>query len=178
MNYVIELSASLRARLQRHLFQNRLEQGAFLFSRVEETASALTLRVEDVYLIPPEGWAVQHALYLEMTDAERAKIMQLARAGGYAVIDCHSHPGSAEAVKFSSSDHHGITEFAAYVQWKLNGKPYAAMVCSESSLDAVVWHRDFREAHDVHEVRITGGRAKVLIPRGTWAKAVQPNWSQ
>lgn len=170
MKCAISISVSMKERLLEHFFQNHLEQGAFVFARaVDGTEDSLRLEATEMYLIPPEGWAVQLEVYLEMKDAERAKIMKIARDGGYAVLDCHSHPGSHDRVEFSESDRAGINDFAAYAKWKLSGQPYAAMVWGEESVDAVIWYGNFDRAHSVQEVLVADRDvSRVLIPRGTW----------
>lgn len=176
MRYVIVIPVELEQTLRAHLFQSHLEQGAFLFARVSEGEDELCFEVQDAYLVPPEGWQVQHEVYLEMTDAERGKVMKLARRRGLAVIDCHSHPGSSSDVWFSPSDRSGISDFAVYAKWKLDGKPYAAMVWGEESVDGVVWHGDFVEPQQVDEVRIAGPTPQVWTPTATWHRQPLPYW--
>ena len=179
MKRIIIIPSDLEKTLRKHLFQNELEQGAFLFTKVHRNQNELRLEAEDFYLVPEEGWQVQLEVYLEMKDSERAKIMALARKAGYAAIDCHSHPGSNGEVDFSPSDRYGITDFAAYAKWKLDGKPFAATVWGEESLDAVVWMGDFKGALPVDEVRIHGSRVVSIKPRGTWfmfMKKSKPWW--
>lgn len=176
MRYLIEIPDLIEDKLRRHLFQGELEQGAFLFADAIRNQDELHMKVRDVYLIPPEGWQVQLEVYLEMTDEERGKVMKIARDGDFAVVDCHSHPGSDDGVWFSPSDISGITEFAGYVRWKLGGKPYAAMVWGESSLDAVIWEGEFLIAHPVQEVLVTGSKIASWIPRGTWFRESKPYW--
>jgi len=173
MRCAISIPARLKERLLEHLFQNHLEQGAFLFARATNgTKDFLRFDATDMYLIPPEGWAVQLEVYLEMKNAERAKIMKMARDGGYAVLDCHSHPGSHDQVEFSPSDRAGITNFAAYAKWKLSSQPYAAMVWGEKSVDAVVWYGAFDQARPIQEVLITDEDVRrILVPRGSWFSA-------
>jgi hypothetical protein len=169
MKTKIIIPADIKEKLLAHLFQNRLEQGAFLFSRREVSGDAVCLNVRGTYFVPPEGWEAQEELYLEMRDDERAKIMKLARDQGLAVIDCHSHPGSKDKVQFSPSDRTGITEFAAYAKWKLPGQPFAAMVWGETSLDAVLWQGEFLNAEIVNEVIVaTLPACRVILPQGSW----------
>lgn len=159
--------------LRRHFFQNELEQGAFLFSRPERGDAELRLVVEDSYLVPPRGWEVQMEVYLQMRDSERAKIMKLARDRDLAAIDCHSHPNSGENVWFSPSDIAGITEFAQYAKWKLDGRPFAAMVWGEKSVDAVMWQAEFAGAEPVTEVQIIGTKHERFLPRGSWFRSLR-----
>lgn len=168
MNYIITLPGEIERRVRAHLFQNELEQGAFLFAQIKQETAQTILEVAEVYLVPPDGWQLQMDVHLEMKDEERAKIMRLARQKNLALVDCHSHPGSFNKVWFSTSDRYGISEFALYAKWKLSGKPYAAMVWAESSIDAVVWDGSFRAALPVAQVTVIDDQARILIPEGSW----------
>jgi hypothetical protein len=168
MKFIISIPFEIERLVREHLFQNDLEQSAFLMANSILHKNQLVLNVVDTYLVPKEGWQVQHNLYLEMKDSERAKIMNIARLGGYAVIDCHSHPDSNSQVWFSPSDQYGITDFAAYAKWKLGNKPFAAMVWGEASLDAVVWWGDFKKPYIVNEVRIKGETVESIKPQRSW----------
>ncbi|MBI4167596.1 MAG: hypothetical protein HY515_01425 [Candidatus Aenigmarchaeota archaeon] len=174
LKYVVAIPQNIESALYQHLFKNKVEQGAFIFARPIESSTELRIEAVDVYLIPPSGWQAQLDVYLEMTDAERAKIMKIARDRNLAVIDCHSHPGSKDNVWFSPSDRRGIREFATYVKWKLDGKPFTAMVWGESSVDAVIWHGDFKDAQTVDEICITGSTPISITPRNTWSRLIPP----
>lgn len=171
MRNTITIPAVTVAILRRHFFQSEVEQGAFLFARPVWDAAGLMLSVEDFYLVPVRGWEVQMEVYLQMRDSERAKIMKLARDKNLAAIDCHSHPRAHDEVWFSPSDVSGITEFAQYAKWKLDGKPFTAMVWGEDSVDAVVWKGEFTSAERVDEIQVVGGKPATIIPNGTWFMA-------
>lgn len=177
MKYIISIPSNLEQVVRGHLFQNELEQGAFLMARPTITKTRLTLDVVDMYLVPKEGWKIQHNLYLEMEDSERARIMHIARLGGYAVIDCHSHPDSYNQAWFSPSDRYGITDFAGYVKWKLDNKPFGAMVWGETSMDAVIWWDDFKKPYVVDEIIIRGDTVVTVKPQRSWKiKEPKPWW--
>jgi hypothetical protein len=153
------MSRAIAETLRGHLFQSDLEQAAFLFTTAGITQTAISLVANDLYLVPPEGWAVQHELYLEMDDDERARIMRMARDRGAGVVDCHSHRGSGRRTRFSPSDLARLPHFAAYAKWKLDGKPFAALVWGEDSVDGRVWFNDFSVMHHLDEVVIDGVRS-------------------
>jgi len=176
MKHVLVMPDEMERTIRRHFFHNELEQGAFVFGRVEQTPSELRIVAADAYLVPPDGWEIQHEVFLQLKDAERAKIMKMARAGDFSLIDCHSHPDSGATVAFSPSDVTGITEFATYVNWKLGSKPYVAMVWGEASIDAVVWEGDFTRGQPLNELRIAGGSPNVLVPTGSWFRRPTPYW--
>jgi len=176
MKRIIIIPAAIAEALRAHLFQDELEQGAFLFAQADERVGTLSLRVVDVYLVPPTGWQIQEEVYLEMKDAERAKIMKMARDRSFAAIDCHSHPGTMGDVSFSPSDRKGISDFAPYAKWKLDARPFAAMVWAETSVDAVIWHGDFAAPQAVNAIQIAGASLVTLTPTASWFQSPHVNW--
>jgi hypothetical protein len=74
-------------------------------------------------------------------------------------------------VWFSPSDVAGISEFAEYAKWKLDGKPFTATVWGEESVDAVLWQGDFKAAQRVRAVTIAGNPNQTIIPTGSWFRA-------
>lgn len=171
MSNNIIIPSAIAETLCRHLFQNELEQGAFLFADARREGEELNLVATDYYLVPTCGWEVQVEYYLQMKDSERAKIMKLAREKNLCAIDCHSHPRACDDVWFSPSDVAGITEFAQYAKWKLGCKPFAAMVWGEQSVDAVVWQGEFTHAERVAQANILGSTNRILTPTGSWFRA-------
>lgn len=181
MNYRIIIPRSLHQALQAHLFQNHLEQGAFLLAQPERANGTLSLKAHNLYLISPDGWAIQSSVHLEMTDEQRAKVMKIGRDGGWSLIECHSHPGSGDDVAFSVSDYAGLDEFVPYVRWKLDGRPYAALVWGEASVDGCVWHDDFQVAHPVTSVLVKSlwGQKHISLARQNdfWTYIRRKLWS-
>jgi hypothetical protein len=171
MSSNIIIPSGIAEALRRHFFQNELEQGAFLFAEAKREDGELNLVAADYYLVPASGWEAQVEFYLQMKDSERAKIMKLAREKNLCAIDCHSHPRACDDVWFSPSDVAGITEFAQYAKWKLRGKPFAAMVWGEQSVDAVLWQVEFSHAERVAQVKIIGNAEQTLTPTGSWFRA-------
>jgi molybdopterin-synthase adenylyltransferase len=165
MKRIIEIPEDFRARLASHFFQNRLEQGAFLFADASVSETQMILTVQNIYLVPESAWDIQNEVYLEMSNDERAKVMKMARDRGSCLVDCHSHPHASDDVWFSPSDRYGINEFAQYAKWKLDNRPFAATVWGEASIDAVMWQSDFLSPMKVDEVVI--GMSKI-VPRQSW----------
>ena len=176
MRRSIEIPRPMFDRLRDHLFQNELEQGGFILAQLVEAEDEVVLRSADLYLVPPEGWRVQTTYRLEMTDEERAKILKVARDSGLCLVDCHSHRGWTSEAAFSPSDRAGVEEFAPYVRWKLNGRPYVAAVWADDAIDAVMWEADFAEARRVDEIRVTGEPPAALVPTGSWFMPPREAW--
>lgn len=150
---------------------NDVEQGAFLFANYTQSGNSLHLRVCDIYPVPSTAWLVQSTHYLEMRDDERAKIMKMARDRDAALVECHSHPHSGSQVQFSPSDIKGLDEFSQYAHWKLDGKPYAALVFGEISVAGKLWHGDFSTGYAVEHIAIeSGGAVPTPTKRRGWLR--------
>jgi hypothetical protein len=172
VKFIINIPADIKKRVYKHLFQNELEQGAFLYSHYTEDIAKMTLEIVDQYLVPRSGWHIQSGFHLELKDDERAKIMKLARDKKYALIDCHSHINLGRKVAFSLSDKAGIGEFSGYVKWKLDGRSYVAIALNKTSADAVGWHGDYSKPCRINEIRIVGSNEKIIAPRYTWPEKI------
>lgn len=172
MKVIINISENIKKKVYKHLFQNNLEQGAFLYSLYTEDLDKINLEVVDYYLVPRSGWQIQSGFHLELKDDERAKIMKTARDKKYALIDCHSHINLGRQVAFSPSDKAGINEFSGYVKWKLDGRPYVAIALNETSADAIGWHGDYSKPCRIDAIRIAGSNKSAIIPRYTWPEKI------
>ena len=177
MNHEIIIPEAVMRRARAHLFQNELEQGAFFFASTQEGPAGVQLQVSDCYLVPPTGWDVQLDIYLQMNDAERGRILKLARDRGCVLIDSHSHPGAGSDVWFSPSDLAGISDFAPYVRWKLGPKPFAALVWGEDSVDGVVWPGNTSFPQALTRIVINGANNQELRPTGSWF-STRPAWNR
>jgi hypothetical protein len=57
---------------------------------------------------------------------------------GTCLVEFHSHLGHGPAA-FSWSDVTGLADFVPHVRWRLKGRPYAAVVVTKNSFDALAW---------------------------------------
>ena len=153
MKTYVLISKNLNNSLKAHLFKNQKEQGAFLFARDSTTNNQLNLIVDDIYLIPSQAWDEQESYYLELSNNEKVKIMKMARERDCNLIECHSHPHQ-EIARFSPSDVKGLEDFVGYVRWKLPGKKYGAIVCSQSSTFGLVWNKNGRSPVSIDEILV------------------------
>lgn len=131
------------------------EEAVFLFAHPSIESDSLVLSAFGTTPIPPNGFAHRSLFYLELTDETRAEVIKRAHDLGAGLIECHSHPGQRRAC-FSWSDLHGFDEFVPHVRWRLQGRPYAAMVFATDSVDALAWHGERSEAVGVRCIRAGG----------------------
>jgi molybdopterin/thiamine biosynthesis adenylyltransferase len=73
-----------------------------------------------------------------LEDAQGQELAALKRAG-HALIEVHTHPGARGPVRFSTFDEEELPRFAHYVQNKLRGLPFGALVLGEDGYAGKSW---------------------------------------
>lgn len=136
---LIRIGAAQLDRLRGYLLRTpRCEQGAFLFCRHSVSEADHVFACEDWLSLKGSDFEVQAGDYLELTDAARARLIKQAHDRGLCLVESHSHPGPYPAA-FSYSDLSGLDEFVPHVRWRLRGRPYAALVFTQSGFDGLAW---------------------------------------
>ena len=141
----------------------KYEKVAFVFAKTFITNDSVQFQFIDWYCVQPEEYKCQSLLYVELKDEIRPKIIKKAFDLDASIIELHSHPYQIKAC-FSYSDFQGFDEFVPHVWWRLNGKPYVAMVFSPFDFDALVWIDNPKSPHLLTELII--GEARCL-PNGS-----------
>ena len=121
--------------LPRHV---RQEQAAFFFVHTERTVREIRFEVAETRLLGPDDFTSQEDDYLAMTDATRAGLIKQAHDMAASLIEMHSHLGPWLAA-FSLADREGLKETVPHMWWRLDRRPYMALVFARSSFDALVW---------------------------------------
>jgi hypothetical protein len=156
--------------VRRHLLPSHStsEEAAFLFCDAQHDDTRLVFRVVDTRLLPPHAFAHRSPWFLELTDATRGALIKHAHDLGAALVECHSHPDQIRA-EFSPSDLTGFQDFVPHVRWRLNGRPYAALVFARDNFDALVWNGQSQTAQLLraidfvdHQLRPTGATLDYL----------------
>jgi len=137
-----------------HLFTDSTEQLAFLLA-VPTDRQPLTLRVDALHCVPPEGFLIQTPYHLSLKDETRATMTKWAWDHGASLIEAHSHLGDLDAA-FSPTDLTGLREFVPHIWWRLQGRPYAALVFTKVDFDALVWTKSPEVAHSLAALRVEG----------------------
>lgn len=140
MNTVISLPPGAYEELIAHLLpcDTSNEQAAFLFARARVTGQTISLDVIEIAKLVGGDFATQESDYLELADATRARLIKRAHDLDASLVEMHSHPGPWDAA-FSSTDLRGLSETVPHMWWRLNRRPYAAIVVAPSGFDALVW---------------------------------------
>lgn len=159
--------------LHAHLIRDGVEQAAVVYAKSAMSVCAVQLNAFRVELLHAIDFEVQSAVHIALTDDAQQRIIKTAWDLDAAIVEFHSHVNPRYPAAFSSSDRAGFADFVPHVWWRLQGKPYAAVVVAPGSIDALVWRNDPRRAEplagidlqDLQNGRNAGGVA-TLIPTG------------
>lgn len=87
-------------------------------------------------------------LHVSLSDETLAMVIQWACAEGACLIEAHSH-GRWSPAAFSGYDLRNLDEWVPHLRWRLQRRPYAAIVTSHRDLDALAWIDDPKAAEQV-----------------------------
>ena len=130
----------IRADIWKHLLPARLvsEETAFMFVSHESKKGTEVFKCLDWCPVPSDGYHLQSAYNIELSDKMRAKVIKQAFDINASLVEFHSHIAKWPA-QFSASDFMGFQEFVPHIWWRLKGRPYLAIVVSRSGFDGFVW---------------------------------------
>lgn len=142
-DHILSLTPDLYRVLWDHLLpvHSSHEQAAFLFCTSRTSNEGLIFEAIDKALIGPDDFAAQCDDYLELTDDCRIALIKRAHDYGAMLVEFHSHPGPGLAA-FSLSDLRGLQETVPHMRWRLQRRPYVAIVVSRTGFDALVWTQE------------------------------------
>lgn len=154
MGVVLSISADLNRELRSHLFKDDAEQLAFLLGK-PRGADSQELQLSELYLVPPSGFEKQSPFHICLLPEIRANVIKWAWDHEASLVEAHSHRGPVLAA-FSPSDIEGFEEFVPHIWWRLQGRPYAALVFTRQSFDAFVWITGPSSPQGVEALRVEG----------------------
>jgi hypothetical protein len=88
--------------------------------------------------VPPSGFARRSAFRFELDHATQAEVVKRAHDHDSCIIEFHSHLSPATA-SFSGTDISGLCEWVPHVRWRLQQRPYAALVVVPGTFDALLF---------------------------------------
>lgn len=143
MRTLLKLPAGVYEDLLDHLLPigGEFEEAAFVFASTEETGNVVSFNFLEMAKLKPINFAARHNNYLELKETTRARLIKRAHDLKASMIELHSHIGPYPAV-FSLSDRCGLKETVPHMWWRLSYRPYAAVVVTCESFDALVWVRN------------------------------------
>jgi hypothetical protein len=139
MKIVLKMEGDLYDDIMEHLLpaDGEQEQAAFLFAGSSMDDQVL-FEVIEAQKLRPTDFVQQQSDYLELADGTRAGLIKRAHDLGTSLIEMHSHPGPWPA-GFSYADRLGLEETVPHMWWRLEKRPYMAIVVANSGFDALVW---------------------------------------
>lgn len=140
MKIILKMPDGLLKGVNEHLLpRNSLrEEAAFLFAIPKPEDESVVFEVVDVDKLAPEDFDAQMDDYLELADETRGRLIKKAHQLGASLIEMHSHPRPWQAA-FSTADRIGLKETVPHMWWRLQKRPYLAIVVAPSGFDALVW---------------------------------------
>jgi hypothetical protein len=168
----IAMSGELENAVRQHLFQDRVEQVAFLLAQFSDDEFV----INDVMRIARAGFDYQSALHVSLSDEERARVIKWAWDKGGSLVEAHVHLFD-EPATFSSTDIGGLREFVPHIWWRLRKRPYAALIYGPESFDGLAWIADAESAEQVSTLRVPGRVERQASGRSLerWYRVPLPN---
>ena len=151
------ISRELYRDLGSHL-SSRAEQVGFFLADVQPGEQTFVLR--EWRPVPQEGLEHQSDVRVALSDEMRAEVIKWAWDSGLSLVEAHSHGRWAPA-EFSRSDLWGFDEWVPHLWWRLQGRPYAALVTADETFDAIAWVVEPRTPEQV-DALVVGGKEKVM----------------
>ncbi len=137
---VLELPSYAYQNIMKHLLplNTTSEQAAFAYATADYINEVLYISFIDWELIDKKDFTYYTDFHLELSHEKQAQIIKKAHDLKASIVEWHSHPFYGPAM-FSTSDLLGFKEFVPHVMWRLDGRPYSAVVVTPNDLDALVW---------------------------------------
>lgn len=148
----LAIGRALHESFRSHLRGDVEQVGFFLADYDPETRR---FALADWRPVPPEGFEIQSAFHVTLTDETRATVIKWAWDAGKCLVEAHSHAGRGPA-GFSPSDLWGFEEWVPHLWWRLRGRPYAAIVTAGESLDALAWIEAADRPEQVDYLEVAG----------------------
>lgn len=145
-----------------------VEEAAFAFMQISaETELDVELSCIELRLLTGEDLSFQSAFHIEVSESTQAEVIKHAHDLKASLVEAHSHVED-DGPGFSRSDFAGFSEFVPHVFFRLKGRPYAAVVMSNSGFDALGWWKNPATPSTEIRVEVEG---QTLTPSGrTWIR--------
>ena len=141
--------------LMKHLLptHTQREQAAFLYAQARHSRDEVRFDVIETRKLATDDFAVQLRDHFELCDKSRAEVIKRAHDLRASLVEIHSHTGPWPA-EFSISDRMGLRETVPHMWWRLEERPYIALVVTKTEFDALVWLDDPKVPRDLDAWRV------------------------
>jgi hypothetical protein len=154
MTISMSMTTNAYQELRRHLLQDENEQAAFMFADMEATEDQLIFVVQEIHFMTAEKYTFQSSYHITLDDDVLGEMIRIAWQAGRVLVEVHSHRDDSSPVSFSGSDIRGFASVVPHVRWRMKGRPYAAIVMNETSLDALVWDGELDTARPLTRLEV------------------------
>lgn len=117
------------------------EAAGFLFVSSEARSNDEVFKAVEWFPVPEDGFLEITDRHFALSDWVRADVIKRAHDLEASIAEFHSHIGPWPA-EFSHTDQAGFRDFVPHVMWRLNRRPYLAVVVTHTDFDALVWMSD------------------------------------
>lgn len=149
---------ALRTHLLRGAHED--EEAAVLLAGISQTDGRVTLLVKDVIPVPNEALVVKSRYGLTIDPDFLAGVIKRCRQEGLSFILTHSHPFSADQVRFSPIDDQGEAALFPRIQARVPGVPHATIVFGQNTLAARIWLPGRSRSEPVDVVSVIGDQVE------------------
>lgn len=108
-------------------------------------------------------------LHVSLSDDTRTSVIKWASAEGACLIEAHSH-GAWSPATFSRFDIQGLAEWVPHLWWRLQRRPYAALVTTLQDFDGIAWVVAADHAEQVSTVMAGGVHRATGATLARWGR--------
>lgn len=128
-----------------------VEQVGFFLADFDDTREQFAVR--DWRPLASDAFDFQSEDHVVLRDEMRPALIKWAWDANACLIEAHSHTGKGSA-RFSPSDLWGLEEWVPHVRWRLNRRPYAAIVVAGASFDGFAWVDDTAHPEQLEQIHV------------------------
>jgi hypothetical protein len=142
--------------LREHLLRSQDEAAAVLICGWVDAPGRQSILVREVRPVPPNGIEYVHGAAVSIRTEWLAAVLKEVAAAGLTLTIAHSHPFSADAVRFSSIDDNGHRLLVPALQRRIPGRPLCELVFGQGSVDGLVWEAGSLDASPLLRIVTVG----------------------
>lgn len=149
--------------MKTHLHEGRGESFGFLLANVVRGTRGPRFCVRSFVPVDQEDVQLSYQSPRRIALSTILDVVNEAKQEDLAIVEVHNHPGVEDGVQFSQTDEAGFRETVPYMLDALGGRPYAALVVGETSIDARYWEAE-GPGSKIENVTVAGESLRPIRP--------------
>ncbi|PZR82737.1 MAG: hypothetical protein DLM65_03220 [Candidatus Aeolococcus gillhamiae] len=121
---------------------------AVAFMRASMPDAVGVFRVQELRMVQSQAYDSRSDDHCTVDDETRAKVIKWAWDSTSCLLEAHSHGLLFSPARFSRFDLVQLAQWVPHVQWRLQGRPYVALVTASRDIDGLAWVNGHAEAVD------------------------------